>query len=87
MIVQPRRLPDELIAERGNTHGDYADTARIAQALKTVMHGERSWQHMSDKQRESLDMIATKLSRILSGDPSTPDHWQDISGYALLPLR
>jgi hypothetical protein len=37
---------------------------------------------MSYVQREAIDMICHKLGRILSGDPSHPDHWLDIQGYA-----
>jgi hypothetical protein len=34
--------------------------------------------------REALDMIALKLSRILSGQANFKDHWDDIAGYAKL---
>lgn len=33
---------------------------------------------------EALDMIASKLSRVICGDPDTADHWADIGGYAML---
>ena len=32
----------------------------------------------------ALVMIATKLSRILTGGPDFRDHWDDIAGYAKL---
>lgn len=35
-------------------------------------------------QRESLELIATKMGRITSGNPNIQDHWDDISGYAEL---
>jgi hypothetical protein len=35
-------------------------------------------------QRESLDMIAHKIARILNGNPNVHDHWHDIAGYATL---
>jgi hypothetical protein len=34
--------------------------------------------------RESLDMISNKIARIVNGNPSEPDHWIDIAGYATL---
>ena len=37
---------------------------------------------MSFEQREGLEMIAHKVGRILAGNPSFPDHWFDIEGYA-----
>jgi hypothetical protein len=33
---------------------------------------------------EALEMICTKIARILSGNPNDPDHWKDIAGYAEL---
>jgi hypothetical protein len=38
-------------------------------------------------QREALDYIAGKLSRILSGQPGHADHFRDIAGYAELAAR
>ena len=72
------------IAARHETHGDYADTARYAQHLKTTMHNTRNWIRLSPDKREALDLIATKLARILSGEPNEPDHWLDLEGYARL---
>ena len=37
---------------------------------------------LSDTQKESLEMIVHKIGRILAGDPSFQDHWDDIAGYA-----
>jgi hypothetical protein len=42
---------------------------------------------MTASQREALEMIAHKISRILAGDPHFADHWTDISGYARLVER
>ena len=39
---------------------------------------------MKDYQREGLEMIAHKISRILNGDPNYDDSWVDIAGYAQL---
>jgi hypothetical protein len=33
---------------------------------------------------EALDMIAVKISRILTGDPNYSDNWHDIQGFAKL---
>lgn len=38
--------------------------------------------YLTGTQLESLDLILTKIARILSGDPNEPDHWRDIEGYA-----
>ena len=74
----------KLIDERHKTHGEYNDTARIAQALKSTMRECSSYSNLSPDKQESLDMIASKIARILSGNAETPDHFDDIAGYAML---
>lgn len=39
---------------------------------------------MNPVHREALDMMACKISRILSGQSGFEDHWADIEGYARL---
>lgn len=76
---------EALIAERGKTHGDWKRQAHCAQRFKKVINDFASiTTPLTHSQREALDMIAVKMSRILSGDPSYTDHWDDISGYAIL---
>ena len=78
-------LADEILDDRQKTHGNYEVTARLAQAIKTIIQNNAEF--LTSDQNESLDMIATKIARILSGDPEEPDHWRDIMGYAALALR
>lgn len=74
----------KILKTRAKTHGDYTETAEIAQALKSVMHRSDNWGHLPAHMKESLDLHATKIARILNGNPYEPDHWQDIAGYATL---
>lgn len=74
----------ELIDERAKTHGDYSDNARVSQVIKRILQSERNWLKLTDVQKESLDLIATKIGRIMAGDPHAKDHWDDIAGYAKL---
>lgn len=75
---------DELLAERGNTHGDYTHHAAVTQDLKDVMRTHKGWMALSQDQRETLEMIQHKVGRILAGNPNYADHWDDIAGYARL---
>ena len=75
---------DPPIEARHETHGDYTNTAQVSQHLKTTMRNARNWNRLSNDKRESLDMIMTKVARIMSGEPNEPDHWLDIEGYAKL---
>jgi hypothetical protein len=74
----------ELLRERGKTHGDFTEHARITQALKDVMHGSPGWARLDAVKRESLEMNVHKIGRILAGNPAHADHWDDIAGYSLL---
>lgn len=75
---------DEILKDRGATHGAFNDQAALAQALKAVMRRGRNWEGLAGDARESLEAIATKISRILTGDAEEADHWNDIAGYARL---
>lgn len=76
-----------IIDERQKTHGDFYRVAGTAQELKDVLRRGKNWKTLDDTQRETLEMIATKIARILSGDPHEVDHWRDIAGYAALIER
>lgn len=75
---------EKLLDTRGQTHGDYHSSCRTIQTLKDHFRLCPNWSKMDPAQRQSLDMIATKIGRILHGDPNEQDHWVDISGYAKL---
>ena len=77
---------DVILDERAITYGCFVDVAEIAQEIKaTIRIGEtnRSVELPVD-QSEALDMIASKIARILNGDPNHTDSWIDIAGYATL---
>lgn len=83
-------MPDdlnELLRSRAETHGDYRKTAQVSQDLKRVIHtafGQHEWAKTNAVVRESLDLICTKLSRVVAGDTYHPDNFLDIAGYAKL---
>jgi len=72
------------LTERGNRYGDYKTHAEITQGLKRLMQSTEGWQRLTDDKRETLDMIAHKIGRLLNGDPEHADNFHDIAGYALL---
>lgn len=74
---------DPLLQEREKTHGSFVITARAAQGLKDEMHEEPNWEKLNDSVREALDLIATKIARIISGG-AHKEHFIDIAGYAKL---
>lgn len=75
-----------ILKQRENTHGYYGVTACIAQALKdSLCIGPLD--ELPPIHRESLDLICTKMARIVNGDHNEIDHWTDIIGYAQLVLN
>lgn len=75
---------EDTLAERGKTYGVYTQQAQIAQDLKKVMHNTPKWSILAAHQKETLEMLANKIGRILNGDPNYHDSWHDIVGYAKL---
>lgn len=73
---------DAITDERGRQYGDFTHQGVIAQDLKEYMREQDGWKRLKSHQKESLDMIAHKISRILNGDPQHRDSWVDIAGYA-----
>jgi Domain of unknown function (DUF6378) len=78
---------EAILTERRQTHGSFDQNAGLSQGLKALMRSSPGWPTMSDVQREALDCIALKLSRILSGQADYRDHWDDIAGYARLASK
>jgi len=75
------------LEERGNKYGPFTGHARITQNIKEVMSCGTNWHTLSCDKKESLEMIAHKIGRILNGDPNYADSWVDIAGYAQLVVN
>jgi len=73
-----------VIESREESHGDYRVQAALSQAQKDLLRASPGWERLAPDQRETLDMICVKMSRVLNGDPNTADHWLDMAGYATL---
>lgn len=70
---------------RGHKYGvSFAFQAQVVQNIKQAMSDSPNWSRLSADKREALEMIATKISRILCGDPEYHDSWHDIVGYSKL---
>ena len=82
----PEARVAEILGQRAKTYGTFKDNARVAQGLKRVMaeHAREKDRTFADDQWEALEMIASKISRIINGDPDSVDQWDDIAGYATL---
>lgn len=74
------------LEQRGNRYGEFSEHARATQSLKRAMRdfNPEKWDALSDSAKESLEMVAHKIGRILNGDPLYADSWVDIAGYTQL---
>jgi len=76
-------IVEEVLQERGNSHGDFALSSEFVQNTKRWAHKAPNWTTMNDAEREAVHMIIHKLGRWLYGK-SIDDHMIDICGYATL---
>lgn len=67
---------------RQSRYGTLQENGEISQDIKDRMRATPNWDKLAADQKESLDMIAHKISRILAGDVKYADNWHDIAGYA-----
>lgn len=73
-----------ILKERGKRYGGFERHAEISQELKRLINVYSNPSLFKPYQKEAMCMIMHKIARILNGDPSYADSWQDIAGYAQL---
>lgn len=72
------------LAERGGRYGSWRTQAEIAQNIKEAMRCSPNWDDLPAYMRETLDMDANKVARMLNGDWMYADNWHDMVGYTKL---
>ena len=77
---------NRVLNARGQDYGKFRDSAALTQGIKRLLadHAARHNKLFADDQWEALEMIVTKIARIVNGSPDKVDHWVDIAGYATL---
>jgi len=73
-----------VLTDRAKTHGSFEANAVLAQSIKRLIRINAKPNDLPYDMQEALDMIALKISRIVTGNPAVKDHWLDIAGYAIL---
>lgn len=73
---------EQTIAQRRGRYGPLIESGEVAMKLEDYLRSLPGWERLAYDQRESLAMIAHKISRIMCGDPDYDDSWVDIAGYA-----
>lgn len=75
---------DNILNARHERYGTFAEQSLIAQNIKSAIRHSRNWHNLPADMKEALEMTATKMARILNGDPHYGDSWSDLAGYAQL---
>ena len=75
---------DKILSERQDQYGDFFNRSKISQDFKNLIRQGESYRLLKADQKEALEMIATKMGRIVNGDPDYLDSWVDIQGYCQL---
>lgn len=78
---------NQLLSERGNTHGRFCDNAALTDKVMQVFQASPKWEEAPAVVRVAIFMIVHKISRALSGSVLFDDHWRDVIGYAELVLN
>ena len=74
----------EILLERGKEYGSFDEHARITQNIKAAYKDSPNWHKLTPAMKESLEMNAHKVGRILNGNMNNKDSWADIQGYTKL---
>ena len=74
----------DTLSDRELRYGKFADNAKLAQSLRSMMRTVDGWYKLPDTQREALDNIMGKIARQINGAKEYPDNFHDIAGYATL---
>lgn len=77
---------EKILEERGRSYGPFEDNADVSQRLKRVIQ-QRHTAMLTDVQKEAIELICLKISRIVTGDSKYKDNWADIAGYAQLVVN
>ena len=80
------RSAEQLSQDRGRTHGDFSENARICIIMRDALRSGAHWDKLSRQRQLALDEIALKMARAVSGadEPGILEHFTDIAGYANL---
>lgn len=77
---------DDILLQREQQYGNFFSRSKISQDFKSLIHNGLSYKSLKPDQKEALEMIATKVGRIVNGNPDFLDSWIDIQGYCQLVI-
>lgn len=77
----------EILVERGKTHGDFKEGAKVQVQILRAMGILPPTSHFSDSQIAVWLNVAGKQSRATVGNPNFIDNYRDTAGFAQLEVN
>lgn len=78
---------DDSLHDDAIVNGDFAETANLAQGIKYVLRRGKNWETLPPDAKEMLELAATSLARILTGDAADAQHWNAIAASMRLRAK
>lgn len=78
---------DDSLRDDAIVNGEFTDTAAMAQAIKMVFRRGANWDKLPPEAKETMELSATSLARILNGDPTDARHWNAIAASMRLRAK
>jgi hypothetical protein len=75
---------EDILKDRGSRYGDFGVQARTAQNIRNAFEASPNWEILPPHMKEALSLMATKFSRMLTGDYTYMDNVVDLIGYMTL---
>jgi hypothetical protein len=72
-----------ILSERESRYGDFESLSTLSQALKSAVWSHAGWDNLPDAGKEALEMTLHKIARIVNGDCTYEDSWDDAGGYLM----
>jgi hypothetical protein len=72
---------EAMLSERASRYGSFDSFSILSQGLKSAVWNHAGWENLPDAGKEALEMTLHKIARIVNGDCTYQDSWDDAVGY------
>lgn len=76
-----------VVISRDSSYGGFSGISTTCQSFKEIARNCPSWEQLTPCEREGLEMILHKITRILYSPNKIRDSWVDIGGYVRATLQ
>lgn len=90
MSDEDNKLENEVqlvVSARDSSYGGFSGISKTCQSFKDLARNCPSWSSLAPCEKEGIDMIFHKITRILYAPNKIRDSWVDIGGYVRATLQ